>query len=234
MRISVLFCSGAAPDNTVKKSSERKEAMKQQTVYLKCDRSTEVQTQDVFLKDVAEVRCRDAAIQAKLKAVKVHHFPREGEKRCVLSCLKLVRLMEEICPEIDVQVVGETDVLVEWISVNRHKGWQQWVKAAFVCLISFFGTAYTIMAYHNDVGINEVFTEVYRMTMGAEPGGLNTLEVSYSLGLAAGIIVFFNHIGGRRLTKDPTPVEVSIKNYETDVDKTLIEQAGREGKEVES
>ena len=38
--------------------------------------------------------------------------------------------------------------------------------------------------------------------------------------------MFFNHIGGRRLTKDPTPVEVSIKNYETDVEKTLIEQAG--------
>ena len=117
---------------------------------------------------------------------------------------------------------------------EQTQGWQQWIKAAFVCLISFFGTAYTIMAYHNDVGINEVFTEVYRMAMGAEPGGLNTLEVSYSLGLAAGIIVFFNHVGGRRLTKDPTPVEVSIKNYETDVDKTLIEQAGREGKELES
>ena len=51
----------------------------------------------------------------------------------MISCLKLVSLMEEICPEIDVQVVGETDVLVEWICVNRHKGWQQWIKAAFVC-----------------------------------------------------------------------------------------------------
>lgn len=208
--------------------------MKQITVYLKCDRSAEVQAQDVFLKDVAEVCCQDPVLQAKLKTIKVHHFPQEGEKRCVISCLKLVSLMEEVCADIDVQVVGETDVLVEWVSVNRHKGWQQWIKAVFVCLISFFGTAYTIMAYHNDVGINDVFTEVYRMIMGAEPGGLNTLEVAYSLGLAGGIIVFFNHIGGRRLTKDPTPVEVSIKNYETDVDKTLIEQAGRESKEIES
>ena len=155
--------------------------MKLQTVYLKCDRSAEVQAQDVFLKDVAEIRCQDPVLQAKLKAIKIYHFPKDGEKRCVISCLKLVSLMEEICPEID-----------------------------------------------------EVFTEVYRMAMGAEPGGLNTLEVFYSLGLAAGIIVFFNHVGGRRLTKDPTPVEVSIKNYETDVDKTLIEQAGREGKELES
>lgn len=208
--------------------------MKQMTVYLKCDRSAEVRAQDVFLKDVAEVRCLDQTLLAKLKAIKVHHFTKDGEKRCVISSLKLVSLMEEVCEDINVQVIGEPDVLVEWIKVDRHKGWQQWGKAAFVCLISFFGTAYTIMAYHNDVGINEVFTEVYRMTMGGEPAGLNTLEVSYSLGLAAGIIVFFNHIGGRRLTKDPTPVEVSIKNYETDVDKTLIEQAGREGKEIES
>lgn len=211
-----------------------KREMKQMTVYLKCDRSAEVRAQDVFLKDVAEVRCLDQTLLAKLKAIKVHHFTKDGEKRCVISSLKLVSLMEEVCEDINVQVIGEPDVLVEWIKVDRHKGWQQWGKAAFVCLISFFGTAYTIMAYHNDVGINEVFTEVYRMTMGVEPAGLNTLEVSYSLGLAAGIIVFFNHIGGRRLTKDPTPVEVSIKNYETDVDKTLIEQAGREGKEIEN
>lgn len=208
--------------------------MKQMTVYLKCDRSAEVRAQDVFLKDVAEVRCLDQTVLAKLKAIKVHHFTKDGEKRCVISSLKLVSLMEEVCEDINVQVIGEPDVLVEWIKVDRHKGWQQWAKAAFVCLISFFGTAYTIMAYHNDVGINEVFTEVYRMTMGVEPAGLNTLEVAYSLGLAAGIIVFFNHIGGRRLTKDPTPVEVSIKNFETDVDKTLIEQAGREGEEIES
>ena len=86
--------------------------MKQQTVYLKCDRSAEVQAQDVFLKDVAEIRCQDPVLQAKLKAIKIYHFPKDGEKRCVISCLKLVSLMEEICPEIDVQVVGETDVLV--------------------------------------------------------------------------------------------------------------------------
>ena len=65
--------------------------MKQQTVYLKCDRSAEVQAQDVFLKDVAEIRCQDPVLQAKLKAIKIYHFPKDGEKRCVISCLKLVR-----------------------------------------------------------------------------------------------------------------------------------------------
>ncbi len=203
-------------------------------VYLKCDRNVEVQSADVYLSDVASLRCADKTISAKLKALKVHHFAKEGGKRCVVSTLKLVELMEDACANISVSIVGESDVLVEWVEVNKHKGPVQWLKAALVCLVSFFGTAFTIMAYHNDVGINEVFTQVYRMVMNREPQGLNVLEVSYSVGLALGIVVFFNHVGGRRLTKDPTPIEVAMRNYEEDVDKTLIATAGREGHEEES
>lgn len=208
--------------------------MQNKTVYLKCERNVEVQSPDVFMSDMGTVRCSDSALSARLRALKVHHFTKEGTKRCVISTLKLVELMENECSDISVQIVGESDVLVEWISVNKHKGWQQWLRAALVCLVSFFGTAFTIMAYHNDVGINEVFTEFYQIVMNREPQGLNTLEVSYSIGLAAGIIVFFNHVGGRRLTKDPTPIEVSIRNYEEDVDKALIDTAGREGKEEDA
>ena len=204
------------------------------TVYLKCDRSVEVQSQDVYLKDLASVRCMDNTINAKMKALKIYHFQKDEAKRCVISSLKMVELMEQTCPNITVQIVGEPDVLVEWVDVNRHKGWQQWLKIVLVCLVSFFGTAFTIMAYHNDVGINEVFTEVYRMVMNREPGGLNVLEVSYSVGLTLGIIVFFNHVGGRRITKDPTPIEVALRNYEEDVDKALIATAGREGIEEET
>lgn len=204
------------------------------TVYLKCDRSVEVQSPDVFLKDLGSVRCMDNTVSAKMKAIKVHHFGKDETKRCVISSLKLVELMEQTAQNVTVQLVGEPDVLVEWISVNKHKGWQQWLKTALVCLVSFFGTGFTIMAYHNDVGINEVFTEVYRMVMNREPGGRNVLEVSYSIGLALGIIVFFNHVGGRRLTKDPTPIEVAMRNYEEDVDKALIATAAREGSEAEA
>lgn len=206
--------------------------MQQQNVYLKCDRNVEVQSQDVFLSDLGEVRCQDEVLNAKLKAIKVHHFKKGESKRFVISSLTLVELMEQVCADIAVTVIGETDVLVEWISVDRHKGPVQWAKVVFVSLVSFFGTAFTIMAYHNDIGIHSVFTEVYSIIMGAEPDGVNALEVSYSIGLAGGIILFFNHIGGRRITKDPTPIEVSIRQYEEDVDKALIAMAGREGREL--
>ena len=224
------------------------------TVYLKCDRNVECQNEDVFLKDIGSLQCTDQQVLAKCKAVKVHHFTqgdqagggRKGEsgkrpwtgkahqQRCVVSVLKIIALMEEACPGITVQSVGEADVVLERVKVPKYKGPKLWCKTALVCLVSFFGTGFTIIAFHNDVGINDVFTEIYRIAMGGEPGGLNVLEVAYSLGLALGIIVFFNHIGGRRITKDPTPIEVSMRNYEEDVNKALVDTAGREGKEVDA
>lgn len=228
--------------------------MSNATVYLKCDRNVECHSEDVFLKDIASLQCADVQVLAKCKAIKVHHF-REDEQaqggksgacnkspwtggahqqRCVVSVLKVIAMMEEACPGISVQSVGETDVVLERVQVPKYKGPKLWCKVALVCLVSFFGTGFTIIAFHNDVGINDVFKEIYRIAMGREPEGLNVLEVFYSLGLALGIIVFFNHIGGRRITKDPTPIEVSMRNYEEDVNKALVDTAGREGKEVDA
>lgn len=207
-------------------------------VYIKLERNIEVQEEDVFLKDVASVRCSDKNIAAKVKSIKIHHFVQEKQKRCVISVLKLIELMEKACPGIQVESLGETDVLVEWISVDRHKGWQQWSKAALVAAVSFFGTAFTIMAYHNDIGISNVFDQISQLIMGQSDKelvktGSAVLEVAYSVGLGLGIIIFFNHVGGRRITKDPTPIEVALRKYEQDVDTTLIETADREGKIID-
>jgi stage V sporulation protein AA len=204
------------------------------TVYLKCDKDVEVNTEDVYLKDLGSLRCQDNTVSAKLKAIKVHHFGKEAPTRCVLSVTYLIEQMEKVCPSISVEVIGEVDVLIEKVKVDTYKGWKVWLKIGLVCFVTFFGTAFTIMAYHNDIGIQDVFREVYRIFMGRNPNGINVLEVSYSIGLAVGIVIFFNHVGGRRITKDPTPIEVAMRNYERDVNDALIETAEREGKEIDS
>lgn len=155
------------------------------------------------------------------------------EKRCVISVLKIIELIEETCPDVTVESFGETEVLIERINVDAHKGWQQAVKAFFIALISFCGTAFTIMAYHNDIGIADVFSRIHQIVMGSEPAGVSALEVAYSVGLSLGIIVFFNHVGGRRLTKDPTPIEVEMRKYEKDVNNALVDTAEREGKTID-
>lgn len=204
-----------------------------ETLYLKAERNIEVTEDDVYLKDVAKVFCGDAHISAKVKAIKIHKFGEKEQKRQVLSVLKLIEMINQACPNVSVENLGETDVLVERVDVNKHKGGIQLIKVIFVAAISFFGTAFTIMAFHNDIGINKVFGKVYELVMGQPAPGYSILELMYSIGLAVGIIVFFNHIGGRRITKDPTPIEVEMRIYEKDVNDALIETADREGKTID-
>lgn len=202
--------------------------------YIKLNRNVEVTTEDVFLKDAGSVRCADNVVAAKAKSVRLHKFHQGEEKRRVISVLKVIELIEEACPGVVVESLGKAEVLVEQISVRKYKGWRQSLKILFVSLISFFGTAFTIMSYHNDTGIADVFKQIYRIVMGTEPKGVSVLEVAYSVGLSVGIIVFFNHVGGRRLTKDPTPIEVEMRVYETKVNDALVETAEREGKTIDA
>lgn len=207
--------------------------MAEETLYLKAERNVEVTQADVRLKDVAKVYCKDSNITAKVKTVKIHQFKAGEQKRQVFSILKMIALIYEACPNISIENIGETDVLVEWVDVDKHKGKTQTLKIIFVAAISFFGTAFSIMAFHNDIGINKVFGKVYELVMGQPSSGYTILEFTYSIGLAIGITVFFNHIGGRRITKDPTPIEVEMRIYEKDVNDALIETADREGKTID-
>ena len=203
------------------------------TIYINAEQNVELQSEDVYVKDIGSLTCSDAHVLAKVKAIKLHHFKRDEQKRQVISLLKVIEEIEKVYPNVSVQSIGEPETLVEYISVNKHKGFAQWIKLLFVSMVSFFGTAFTIMAFHNDIGINDVFSKVYEMVMGQPGDGYGILELAYSAGLAIGIIVFFNHIGGRRITKDPTPIEVEMRIYEEDVNKALIATADREGKTID-
>ena len=89
------------------------------------------------------------------------------------------------------------------------------------------------MAFHNDIGIREVVGQIYELLTGQAPQAVTALEIAYSIGLALGILVFFNHIGGRRITSDPTPIEVEMRKYETVVNQALTETADRDKKTLD-
>ena len=207
-------------------------------VYVKTKRFVQVVRDDVQLRDLAEVRCRDTDIEKQVNRILVHHFPESSTgkdgNRIVISALVFVRLIEELYPEAHVELSGEPSTLVQRIPGKPENMFSIGVKIVLVCLISFFGTAFTIMAYHNDIGIVMLFREVYHIFMGYYPEGPNVLETSYSIGLGLGIILFYNHIGKRKLTKDPTPIEVAMYQYEQDVDYALIDLADRQGTEKEA
>lgn len=203
--------------------------MNETVVYLKCKRDVELSKKNVFLGDVASVECADMEILEKCKGLNIYQF--RDKKRVVISSLKLIQQICKECPGVLVQSIGETDVLLEHVAVDVTKGLKVWLKGVFVSLICFFGTASTLVAYNADVGVRDIFEEVYEVFMDKPAGPVNVLEITYSVGLALGITIFFNHVGKRRITSDPTPIEVSMRSYEREVNQALIETADREGDE---
>lgn len=202
-------------------------------LYIMAKQNAEVQSNDVFLSDVASVYCEDSAIRAKANTMKIYKFHEGGEQRVVISVMKIIEKLTQMSPGISVESIGETSVVLEKIPANKYKGGVVYWKIALVAAISFFGTGFTIMAFHNDVGITDVFSRIYEIVTGEKSDGCTILEIAYSIGLCTGIVIFYNHVGGRRITKDPTPIEVEMRNYERDVNMALVETAEREGKEID-
>ncbi len=196
------------------------------TVFIKCDKHSKVSQDKVLLKDVAEVYCADQALGNKAKVVTVTHLKNAGSRK-VLSVLYVMEQIQKALPGVTVQSIGETDLIVEW----EKKPKLEIIKIVAVSLIAFFGTAFTIMAFHNDIGIRSVFEEIYYITRGTAPEGVGIIEIAYCLGLFLGITVFFNHFGKKKLTGDPTPVAVAMHNYEKDVNQAIVENAERRGME---
>lgn len=202
-------------------------------LYLNAKQNVVLTKSDVELCDVASVYCEDETVKAKVEALKIHRFRQDGQPRVVISILKIIEQITKLCPGISVESIGETDIIIQKASLEHDKPEQKhslwaYVKIAIVALICFFGSAFTIMAFHNDVGLSDVLSQIYELVMGVESDGYTALEISYSIGLAVGIIVFYNHIGGKRLTSDPTPLEVEMRNYERDVNQAIVEMADRQ------
>ena len=130
----------------------------QETLYLKLERNVEIEKEDVQLSDLGKLVCANKDILAHAKAMKIYKFRDTKPLRQVVSVMKIIESLQKLYPELTVENLGETDIIMERVRVKREKGPAQWLKIAFVCLICFFGTAFTIMAFHNDIGINKVFS----------------------------------------------------------------------------
>lgn len=218
--------------------------MSSETVYLKISQITEVYEPDVYIKDIAEVHCQNQAVEAKVKAIKVTSFKggkkqsdqskvpgKSGSSRRVFSyvgsVMDLLKQVESTDKNIQINSLGEADFVIKYRPGKGESKAFQWLKTAVVAVIAFCGAAFAIMTFNNDANVTDVFGRIYYLVMGAQSDGITILEFSYSLGLALGIIVFFNHFASWKLTVDPTPIEVEMRLYEENSNKTLIQNHER-------
>ncbi len=224
--------------------------MKRKLVYLKAEKKVRVTGTKVYLGDVFKLTGSDALLLEKLKLVLIYDFAKKKDKnsssksktaimqhkkqnRAVISILKVIETVGKLDADVEIISLGENDIILEQADAGNEKQTLIAVKVIFVSLICFFGAAFTIMAFHNDINVIGLFEKIYGMFGVPYIGGAGVLEIGYSIGLGVGIVVFYNHIGKRKITKDPTPLEVEMRIYEDDVNQTLIDNADREGIEAD-
>lgn len=203
------------------------------TLYIKGDRNVEVTEQDVFLKDIVSMECSDKKFLPKLQTVKILKLHGNREQRYVVSVLEIIACIHAAYPEVEVQNLGEADIIVTYENQKTPPYLWHILKVAVVAAIIFFSSAFSIMAFNNDVGGTKLFGQIYELVMGKQSDGFTVLEVTYSIGLTFGILVFFNHFGKKRFTVDPTPMEVQMRLYENDIQTALVENASRRKEELE-
>ena len=208
-------------------------ASENKILYIKGDRDVEVTKPDVTLGDLLSMECTDKLMLAKIKTLKVIRFKKSGRQRCVVSVLKIIACIHEKFPEADVQNLGESDIIVTYEDQKTPALAWHIIKTVFVAAVTFFGAAFSIMAFNNDVDVTKLFGQIYEFVTGQEAGGFTVLEIAYSMGVTAGILIFFNHFGKKRFTVDPTPMEIQMRLYENDIQTTLIENSERRGEEID-
>lgn len=204
-------------------------------LYVKVEKNIRTYNRTLTLGEAAQMQCADKTVINRLKTEKLYSFQdvKPGRRSCaartVLSILDVVEKIQAVYPGLEIQNLGETDFVVEYSTKHEENRALTFVKVFIVCMLCFFGSAFSIMAFNNDVSTVDLFRQFYTLLTGRQSDGFTILEFTYSLGLAGGIIAFFNHIGGRRFTKEPTPIEVEMRLYEDDVNTTLIKTAERNG-----
>lgn len=202
-------------------------------IYLNLTPKIQSKNSEITVTDVAEITGKNQELIDKIKKVAVYHFTEDNTRR-IVSQLKVISCIEKACQSVMVIPVGAKEVILEYSTNPAPSKVWEFFKVLFVAGVSFFGTGFTIMAFHNDIGIREVFKQISSLITGEAEKGTMTIEIAYAFGLAIGIIIFFNHIGKRRITHDPTPIEVSMRKYEDDVNNTLTETWDREKNTIDA
>lgn len=182
----------------------------------------------IYIKDISEVYAPENILK-QIKNIKILEIKEEKEKNYLISIIDIINAIDKALPGHTVNNVGEIDTIVEFSPEKKKENKLfEYLKILIVTLILLAGSATAIMSFHSDAQISKIFENYYYMFFNEKKENPILLDLPYSIGLAVGIIVFFNHFSGKKITNDPTPIEVEMSLYEANVNDNIIDTLNTE------
>lgn len=204
--------------------------MNRTEIYIKIGQDTIVRNKKVFLSDVAKIYSTTPGVAKKLGQICILTVKGDENVKFSFSIMKIIDIINKHINDAYIINMGETDFLVSYEKPKKKNELIKILKVVIVSAIVFFGGAFTIMTFNEDVSVGKIFEVIYELFGAKKLEKYYVMEISYSIGLFVGIVIFFNHFSRKKVHSDPTPLQVEMKSYEKDVNSAIIVNQTREGK----
>lgn len=199
----------------------------QAQVFIQMKKYTHTQNPHITVKDVASVFCEEQTILDKLNSLCIYKFHGDKKRRVVFSSLYVIRKMQEAVSNIELVPIGPTDIVVKYEPHPINNKALEFIKVLLICMISFTGAGFSIIAFNSDVNLDAIFYTLHKKLNITDTTYFAILEIAYSFGIPLGIMVFYNHFGKKKFSSDPTPLEIEMRLYEDDINDTIIDGDNR-------
>lgn len=186
------------------------------------------EVKQVYLKDIAEIYAPNNIFK-KVKNIKIIDITENEQKNYLISIIDIINAINKEIENCTINNVGEMNTVLEYSPVReKDNSFKKNLKVAIVTIILLAGSSTAIMSFHSDAQMSKVFENYYYIFFNERVENPMLLDIPYSIGLAIGIIVFFNHFVGKKITTDPTPIEVEMSTYEANVTDNIIDTLNTE------
>lgn len=194
------------------------------TLYLQFEQEIQISNPKVQLQDIAELSCINTVLLNRLRVFPVIHLKPGQPGYYVYTVTQIIDLIQKAEPNLSIQALGEPTFILTYTIPAKEKPCFRFLKTMLVCLLTFFGSAFSIMTFHNDVNLTTVFSDIYLKVTGQTSNGYTILEISYSIGIGVGVLFFFHHFGHMNFSSVPTPSQIQMSQYNSQIHAAIIEE----------
>ncbi|MBM7648046.1 stage V sporulation protein AA [Bacillus ectoiniformans] len=189
------------------------------SIYIRLSHRVQLGANDqVRLKEIAQIIAPED-ILPELMYTEIYTIKPSDGQLVIIDAMTVIDKLMQKWPHSDLQMVGPSQTIV-YASVAKKPG--SIILFLFVWFLLFMGAALTIMNFHEDVSMREVHIKLYEIVTGEKTDYPLIFQIPYSIGLGAGMVLFFNHLFKKRFNEEPSPLEVEMFNYQQDLDQYAI------------
>ncbi len=189
-------------------------------LYLRLKRRMYIKPEQIVtLGQIARLVIDNRGLQTRLSEIELYKHRQEDGNRVVIDLLQIVQAIRAVKESITIESYGDPQVL---LMVSEKQGEPRLIVLLISWILLFFGAGLAIMNFHADVGMKDAQIRITELITGERNERPLWFQIPYSIGIGAGMVLFFNHLFRKKLNEEPNPLEVELFMYQENMNDYVI------------